>query len=139
MVNRCVIAAVLGAAWVVVALAVCAWLVPSDPSGFYLVNHGRAEHHASRLAAVGELVLLAVLLAGAAFVVLARMRRSPVRAVLGAAPLLLIAGLLPLIVTLSSRYPGNAWLSGLLLVAIAVGVLGPVVGPAAHRLWLTRR
>lgn len=137
--NRCVIVAAIGAAWVVVALAVCLWAVPSDPSGFYLVDHGRAEHHAGRLAAVGDLVLLAALLAGAALVVLARLRRSPVRAVLGAAPLLLMAGLLPLVVTLTSRYPGNAWLSGLLLGTIALGVLAPVVGPAAHRLRRTHR
>jgi peptidoglycan/LPS O-acetylase OafA/YrhL len=103
------------------------------------VNHGRAEHHAGRLAAVGDLVLVAALLAGAALLVLARMRRSPVRAALGSAPLLLMAGLLPLIVTLTSRYPGNAWLSGLALGAIVVGVLVPAVGPAAHRLWRTRR
>jgi hypothetical protein len=137
--NRfAVIVLAIGAGWVVVALALCAWVVPSDPSGYYLVNHGRAEHHATRLAAVGDLVLVGVLLAGAAAVVLARLRRSPTGAVLGAAPLLLLAGLLPLTVTLMSRYPGQAWLSWLVLAAVAVGVLAPL-GPLAHRLLRAQR
>jgi hypothetical protein len=137
--SRFVVVLAVGAGWFVAAIALCAWAVPADISGYYLMNHGRAEHHATRLGAVGDLVLIGVLLIGSAVVVLATGRRSPARAVPGAAFLLLLAGLLPLVVTLSSRYPGQGWLSWVVLAVIALGVLAPLLGPAAHRLWRARR
>jgi hypothetical protein len=139
MVSRSAIVLAVGCGWFAVALAACVWLVPSDAYGYYLINHGRAEHHPTRLAAVSDLVLVGVLLVGVAIVVLARTRRAPTGAVLAAAPLLLMAGLLPLIVTLGSRYPGHGWLSWLVPAAIALGVLAPTLGPAAHRRWRADR
>jgi hypothetical protein len=137
--SRFAIVLAVGAGWFVAATALCTWLVPVDAQGYYLVNHGRAEHHATRLAAISDLVLLGVLLIGLAVVVLARRARSPDRAVLAAVPLLLMAGLLPLVVTLGSRYPGHRWLAWLVLATIALGVLAPVLGPAAHGAWRAHR
>jgi heme/copper-type cytochrome/quinol oxidase subunit 2 len=139
MMNRFGVVLAVGVGWFVVAIALCAWLVPADAYGYYLVNHGRAEHHASRWGAVSDLALVGVVLIGVAVVILVGSRRAPTRAVLGAAPLLLLSGLLPLIVTLASRHPGQGWFSWLVLSAIALGVLAPVLGPAAHSTWRARR
>jgi hypothetical protein len=139
MKSRSAIVLAVGVGWFVVATVACAWLVPADADGFYLIDHGRAEHYASRVAAVGDLALVGVLLVGVAVVILVRSRRAPDRAVLGAAPLLLVAGLLPLVVTLASRHPGGAWSSWLVLSTVAVGVLAPVLGPTAHSAWRAHR
>jgi hypothetical protein len=139
MMSRSAIVFAVGAGWFVAATALCYWIVPADAHGYYLVNHGRAEHHATRLAAIGDVVLVGVVLIAAAALVLIRTRRSPTRAVLVAAPLLLVAGLVPVVVTLASRYPGHGWSSWLVLAVIALGVLAPVLGPTAHRTWRTHR
>jgi hypothetical protein len=46
------------------AIASAAWLLPADPSGVHLLNHGRVESHGSRLEAVLPFIAIA------AFVVL---------------------------------------------------------------------
>lgn len=137
--SRFAIVLAVGAGWFVAATALCYWLVPADAHGYYLVNHGRAEHHATRLAAISDVVLVGAVLIGAAVLVLAGTRRSSARGVLVASPLLLMAGLLPLVVTLAARYPGHGWLSWLVLAVIALGVLAPVLGPTAHRTWRAHR
>jgi|tagenome__1003787_1003787.scaffolds.fasta_scaffold19881523_2 hypothetical protein len=129
--RRSGIVLAIGAAWTAAAIAVSAWSVPSDAAGYYLMDHGRPEHHATRFGAVGAFVVIGVLLVGVAAMILWGIRRAPGTAILCAAPPLLLAGLIPLSVTLMSRDPRGVWLPWLTLAGVALSVLA-VLGAVAH-------
>lgn len=130
-----------GLAWCAGTTVGSALLVPSDPAGgYYLIDHGRAEHFDTRWGAVGSVAVitaLLVVLAGGLLAVRALPAGNGPKTglLLAASLLLLLGGLIQVSVPLVAAQPGSGWTAWVVLAGAAVFVIAvfAVVARAACR------